>query len=484
MHRFNYILFFLLFGFSIQAQTSYSIDDLLALYTHYGYDIKNNYAQYQIDSLHQANNRNKYKLQADLSFSIPYTKSIDPVMQPDGTNKLIETNYISPLARLSLRQRVAFMGGDLVFFSSLNGYADFINGNRQYGLNWFNLQYVQNIFDFNEYKYELRKIKLQQEKDKQTLLYFNSEDITNFVELVFQYYINRQLLAENSKNIEKNQELLKKKRTLLKYGKALASDTLNIYLLLNKLQVKNEELEAKKQFAENRIKYKTIIDKDLEVNISENPLPLNLARSVLSERYLKYTLQKNADLELFELDSEIARSRRNTGITAAVSLGAGLNSKADDYIYNLTEGRPSDKENIALTLTVPISGWYSQKNRKKIASLHKEIYLREQENNTQEADLWAQDIIVKYRQSLSLIELANKNLEASRELERILLKNIENGKNDYIALYQLYADNQAFLSEKYNALRDIYVLKYDLIKKTFFDFENNISLDNYKTAKK
>jgi outer membrane protein TolC len=472
-------LSFLLFGLSVQSQTSYSVEDLLLLYGRNGLSIKNNYAQYQIDSLTQINNRNKYRIQSDISFSLPFTKSIDPVTQPDGSSKLLQTNYISPMAQLSLRKKVVFSGGDLAFFSSLNGYTNFINGNGQYGLNWFNLQYSQDIFGFNEYKYEFRKIKLQQEKDRQTLLYSNLEEITEFVELIFQYYIGQQLLEENRKNIEQNRELLKKQRTLLRNGKALAADTLNIYLLLNKLQIKNNELEAKKRFAESKIKHKAVFSGKFEVSVSNTPLILNLDTNVLSDKYLKYTLQKDADLEIFELESEIARSRKNTGIKTAVSLGAGLNSKAENNMRYLVEGRPADKENLALSLTLPISGWNSQKNRKKIASLKKEIYLREQENNKQEAILWAQDIIVKYKQSLFLIELANSNLEASSELERILIKNIENGKSDYIALYQLYTDNQIILLEKYNAIRDIYILKYDLIKKVFFDFEKNISLHHY-----
>ena len=469
-------LSFLLFGLSIQAQTSYSVEDLLLLYSRTGLDIKNNYAQYQIDSLTQVNNRNKYKIQSSLSFSFPYNKAITPVMQPDGSNKLLQTNYISPMAQLSLRKKIAFLGGDLAFFSSLNGYADFINGNRQYGLNWFNLQYSQDFFGFNEYKYEIRKIKLQQEKDKQILLYSNLEKITDFLDLIFEYYTGIQLLEENNKNIEQNRELLKKKRILSKHDKALATDTLHIYLLLNRLQIRNNDLEAKKQLAESKIKYKAIINEEFEVHVNNTPLILHLEQNVLVERYLKYTLQKNADLEIFELESEIARSRKNTGIRTAISLGAGLNSKAEDYMRYLIEGRPADKENIALNLTLPISGWNSHKNSKKIASLKKEIYLREQENKEQDAILWAQEIIIKYKQLLSLIELANENLEASRELERVLLKNIETGKSDYISLYQLYADKQSALSEKCNALRDIYVLKYDLLKKTFFDFENNIPL--------
>lgn len=476
-------LSFLLFSLSVQAQPSYSIEDLLLLYSHNGLNIKNNYAQYQIDSLTQVNNRNKYKIQSDLSFSLPFTKSIESITQPDGSNKLWETNYISPMAKLSLRKKVAFLGGDLAFFSSLSGYADFVNGNKQYGLNWFNLQYSQNLFGFNEYKYEIRKIKLEQEKDKRTLLYFNLEDITNFVELIFQYYIGVQLLEENNKNIEKNRELLKKKRTLSKHDKALAADTLNIYLLLNKFQIKKNDLEAKKRLAENKIKQNAVFSGEFEVSVSDTPLILHLEQNILTERYLRYSLQRNADLEIFELNSDIARNRKNKGITAALSLGAGLNSKAEDDMRNLIEGRPADKENISLSITVPISGWNSQKNKNKIASLKKEIYLREQEDNRQEANFWAQDIIVRYKQSLSLIELANNNLEASRELERILIKNIETGKNDYIALYQLYTDNQIVLLEKYNAIRDIYILKYDIMKKTFFDFEKNIPLpDNYNIA--
>ena len=470
----------LLFGLSVQAQTSYSIEDLLLLYVRNGLPLKNNYTQYRIDSLNQVNSRNKYKIQSDLSFSLPYTKVIDPVRQPDGSSKLLQTNYISPMAQLSLRKKIVFLGGDLAFFSSLNGYADFIKGNRQYGFNWFNLQYSQDIFGFNEYKYEIRKIKLQQEKDKRTLLHGNLEEITNFVELIFQYYIGLQLLEENRKNIEKNEELLKKKRILSKHDKALAADTLNIYLLLNKLQIRKHDLEAKKMLAEGKLKYKAALSEEFEVNVSNTPLMLHLEQNILNERYLTYTLQKDADLEIFEMESDIARSRKNTGIRTAVSLGAGLNSKAEDYMYNLINGRPTDKENISFNLTLPVSGWYSQKNRKTIASLKKEMYLREQEKNTQEACFWAQDVMIKYTQALSLIELANKNLEASRELERILIKNIENGKSDYIALYQLYTDNQTILLEKYNAIRDIYILKYDLMKKTFFDFENNVSLDNIK----
>lgn len=471
--------FFSLFGLSLQAQIVYTIEDLVFLYTSNGYDVKNNYAQYQVDSLTQKNNRNKYKIESKLSFSVPYAKAIESVMQPDGSNKLLQTNYISPMMQLSLRKKVVFLGGELSLSSSFNGYANFINGDRQYGSNWFNLQYSQDFFKFNEYKYEIKKIKLQQEKDKHTLLYSNLEDVTSFIELIFQYYIDRQLLEENSKNIENNQALLEKTRTLFKNGKAMAADTLNTYLLVNKLQIQRNELEAQKRLVECKIKYKTLLHSEFEISVDNSPLMLNLETDVLTERYLKYTLQKDADLEIFELESEIARSRKNTGITTAVSLGMGINSKAEEYIYDLTNGRPADKENISLNLTLPISGWNSQKNNKKIASLNKEIYLREQENNKQEANLWAQEIIVKYKQLLSLIELANKNLEASRELERILIKNIENGKSDYIALYQLYVNDQVILLEKYKAIRDIYILKYDLIKNTFFDFESNSSLENY-----
>jgi hypothetical protein len=365
MYKTIYIyLFFLLFGLSAQSQTAYSVEDLLLLYTRNAFNIKNNYAQYQIDSLTHVNSQNRYKIQSDLSFSLPYTKSIETITQPDGSNRLLETNQISPTAQLSLRKKTVFSGGDLSLSSSYNGYADFISGNRQYGSNWFNIQYSQDIFGFNEYKYDVRKIKLQQEKDRQTLLSSDLEEITNFVKLVFQYYIDIQLLEENNKNIETNQELLKKNRALSKYGKALAADTLNIYLLLTKLQISNNDLEARKTLAESKIKYHAVLSGEFEVKVSNTPLMLHLEQSMLSERYLNYTLQKDGDLKIFELESDIVRNRKNTGVTVALRLGAGLNSKAEDYMYNLIDGRPSDKENISLSLTLPVSGWSSHKNRK------------------------------------------------------------------------------------------------------------------------
>ncbi len=434
-------------------------------------------SRYAIDSIRFINNLNSFKVKSSVGLSIPYIKAIESIVQPDGSNRLIERNFLSPTLDLNMSKKIKATGGEVSLSYSLNNFTDYVSKNKQFSMNWINFRYSQNLLGFNENKFEFKITKAKQEEASIAVLIQREREILSFLRNLFKLHINQVKENQILANIKKTEYLLDKNKKLVQFGQALPQDTIFYSNTLFKLKISLMKLKEDYTIDFSELQYSLNRDVNFNLRTEITPPILVLDSSLLYNRYIQFT--KNIDhlSNKLEIDSELEKAKRNRGIDISLDIGAGVNSKGDDYVYELFQNKPSNRQNISVGLRVPITGWSEYRNKKVIAEANYQNYLKKEEDEIFDAKIWVLNIMSRYKQAKTLWELSVNNIIQLSELENIIIKDISLGKSDLTKLNQLFLDKETATEAKCNAVRDIYLIKQECIVKTLYDTEYNTPIE-------
>jgi len=95
--------------------------------------------QFKIKQLTYLNRLQKYKIGSKLDVSLPYSKSIESILQPDGNLLYSQREFLNPIVTTSVFKKIPFTGGEIGLSSSLGYFQNFLQSNRQFTANWLNL---------------------------------------------------------------------------------------------------------------------------------------------------------------------------------------------------------------------------------------------------------------------------------------------------------------------------------------------------------
>ncbi|MFT6036095.1 MAG: outer membrane protein, partial [Marivirga sp.] len=177
---------------------------------------------------------------------------------------------------------------------------------------------------------------------------------------------------------------------------------------------------------------------------------------------------------LLEAESEVARSKGETGLDVNIFGTFGLTDRAEELqaIYQ----RPGDQQTLRIEFSIPIIDWGRQKSRVQtsLANLRLEQYTIEQEKVNFEQEVYTQ---------VKTLEMLRDQVKITQKADDISQRRYDIAKNRYLIGKISITDLSIALTEKDQAKRD-YILSlgnfwqayYNLRQLTLYDFKENIRL--------
>lgn len=435
-------LVFIFFSAIYYCQDSLSIEKVLELAVRNSDRISIIESNYTISNINFENYKKSLLPQISITTGLPYQRSIQEVLQYNGSTSMIERNYLSPSINFTTKQILPFTGGEISLTNSINMNKDFANNRTAYTSNWFDLSYSQSINGFNQYKWLKKKYMYSRKLD--TIAY--RKQIAQFKSEIAKYYTDAYLLQIKcnltKNNITKTETLLEQFRQKNALGRALDIDVDQLELtrsqLLQKLESDNFDLEYLMATLSQRIKLNT--QKSLRLKpIKETNLLVD--REKLKKAFLDTNFENNAQLQLLIADEKIDKTKKDGAVNFFFQIGLGINSSAN-AAKNLFD-YPTKRQAVTVGAYIPILNWGMLKNNKKIAELEKNVLQKELAQNKYDFSIQADKLVDYLLMMNNQTSIAENELKIQRDVNNQIYNLLLAGKR---TIYDY--KNQLFEYEK------------------------------------
>lgn len=417
-----------------------------------------------------------YYPQISLALNAPgYTRSIVPVLQPNGSYQNVPQEQSYSEATLNLSQKIPFSGGDITFSSGVNNRRILSESNQDIWQSFpFLVQLRQPIWGFNNYSYARQNDQLRFDAATRTYIEQMEDIAIDAAGKFFDLYIAMMNVnnALFNKSINDSIYILAKGR--YNVGKIAEND-----LLQNELALLNAGTEVERAVLEEqrtRAALHLLLDVNEQTVIDIQPPASAPALTVDPKAAVRYALMYRSDVKEIEiqhnnaertLEQNKAASRPATVLTASY----GLNQTAPAFSGVYKDVR--DREWLSVGLEIPLLSW--GKNSELVESATAELKRTELQSGIQRRQL-EQEVYFQVRDFLQL----QQQLTIAEKGEQIAARGYDIAKNRYIIgkiettelmLAQQRKDDAR--RSYFQTLRNYWTSYYRLRRITLFDFVTN-----------
>ena len=423
--------------------------------------------------------RSNYLPQLTLGGTLPdLNRTIDRVLQPDGSEAFRRRSLAVSSLDLSLEQNIGPTGGTIYLSSALSR-IDLISAssstqaNTTYQANPAILGFRQPVFRFNQYKWDARISPLLYEE---SIRKFNEDmelisvTATNlFVDLLL-VQISYDIARKNQSNTD---TLFKIAQGRYELGKIAENDLLQLELsLMNAGQAVTRSSLDNETFALRLKTYLGMSENETITLVEPTSTPQFEVDATLALDESHKNRQNTISFQrrLLEAEQEVARARGLTGLNVDIFAEFGLVKSAtavpDLYV------NPQDQQRVRVGFNIPIMTWGRNKALVQTATANKElaetVISQEKLNFEQQVTLQANQF-----------NLVRDQLAIGIKSDEIAQKRYDITKNRYVIGKIGITDLNIALQEKDRAkqdyvaaLRSFWLGYYTLRLVTLYDFEN------------
>ncbi len=416
-----------------------------------------------------------YLPSVNLSGTLPnFNRSIDAVVQPDGSTEYRERKFTEYSAELSINQKVGFTGGQVFLRSGLVRNANILDTSTSisYLSTPVNIGYSQPIFKYNAYKWDKKIEPMKYDEARQQYL----EDIEQINITATQYFFNlllsqieKEIAAKNLSNYDTLYHIARGRYNL---GKIAENELLQLELNLLRAEaaVDNADLD----YENNLFKLKSYLRIKDEEKIELIPpvqtyhFQVNALKAVEEARN-NTSVSLSFTRRLMEAESNVNRAKMEGRFDAEVYAVFGLTQTAEglDMVYQ----DPLDQQQVVLGLNLPILDWGRAKGRIKMAESGQELVRTsvEQEKIDFEQNIFLK--VIKFHMQKKQLYIAAKADTVAQKRYDVTQQRYLIGKvNDVLELNNAQLDNDNAKKGYYNALKKYWISFYELRKLTLYDF--------------
>ncbi len=424
--------------------------------------------------------RSNFNPELILNGTLPsFVKSVNPVVQPDGSIQYREVNNNTLNMQLGLSQVIAPTGGVVTVYTNLNRFDDFQQDPvfRQYSGEPVSIGLQQPIFQFNQFKWD-RKIKPLEYEESQKRYFSELEQISiNATRRFFNLMLAQINLEIARKNVNSNDTIYQIAQGRYNLGKITENDLLQLELnLVNSNLAVSQALVDQQSASLNLKTFIGLSDTD-SINLI---LPEEIPDFMVDENIAVAEAIKNKeDMVSFErqkltAEQNVVRAERESGVSMNLNAVYGLNGlsgnggEVGDVYQN-----PGDNVRVGLSMYVPVLNWGRQKAKRMTAEANKKLV---EYQVMQDEVTFQQEVLTEVRNFHMLREqlkarmisdeIANKAYNISKQLFLI-------GKISITDLNQALASKDLAKQNYVSTLRDFWEAYYQLREKTLYDFETN-----------
>jgi len=411
-----------------------------------------------------------------LSGTVPnLQRSIDAVIQPDGSSVFRSRSLATSSAELGLSKNIGLTGGQLFMKSRLTR-LDYIKDTIPSGYlsNPVVIGITQPILSFNPYRWSRKIDPLKYAEAKRTYLESTEQVSIDAVTLFFnllQAQIQKKIALVNQANYDTMYKIALGRYNL---GKIAENELLQLelqYLRANatvetaKLDLENRLFRLKSFL---RIQDETPIELVLPSNISNRKIDLEKA---LSEALINRADALAFERRLLESDRDVSRAKLENRFNANLYAEFGFTQNANDLAEAYKN--PLDQQIVTLGVEIPILDWGLARGKIKMAESNQEIVRTTVE---QEKIDFNQEVLL----SVARFNMQHDQVLIAAKADTVAQKGYDITKARYLIgkisitdlnIAQTEADNSK--GNYISALWNYWLNYYQVRKLSLFDFERD-----------
>jgi outer membrane protein TolC len=402
-----------------------------------------------------------------------YSRSIIPVIQPDGSTQFLPLEQTNATLTAQLSQTLPVIGGNLYFQSSLARLA--LSGTQateRWSSTPFTVGLRQDIFRPNNSAWDVRAQSVTSERDERQYRETRENIALQATNLFFDVYAARVALTNATKNAAVNDTLFTLNKGRFDVGKIGENDLLQseLALLRSRATLDGAKLEFDRAAAALRLGLNLPVGGALDA-VASREVPDFTADTTqaVSEAMKNRAAVSEVELADVQARRSINDARLRSGVGATLSASYGYNATAAQAslaYQNLLEAR-----NLTLAVSMPLFQWGAHGDDVRSAEAERD---RVASNGKTTLGQTAQDA---HFAALQLAQ-ARRSLVLSAKADTVAGKRYEVAYNRYvigkIALDNLFlAQNEKdqAATQFVQALRGYWQAYYRLRQVTLYDFE-------------
>jgi outer membrane protein TolC len=406
-------------------------------------------------------------------------RSIESVIQPDGTEQFVSRSLMNNSLDLQLNQNVSLTGGNIFMNSSLQRNDNFgLSSTTSYLSYPVTIGFRQPINGYNEFKWE-RKIEPAKYEEAKKNYIHTLEQVSNRAVGYFFDLILAQINVEIAKkNYANNDTLYRIAEGRYQLGTIAENELLQMELsYLNAGTALNEagiDLEVKKFRLRSFLGFNEMVDIELEIPRSIPVLDVNFSRALQEARGNNPDIMQ-MERQLLEAQQNVEQARSQKGLQADLFALYGLSKNADDLggVYQ----DPEDQQRLRVGFEIPILDWGQGRGRYRMAQSAQEVV----KTNVQQAQTdFEQEVFLQVMQfnlqddQLAIAAKADTIADLRYEVtkQRFLI-----GKIDVLDLKDALEEKDIARRGYVQALRNYWDYFYSLRILTLYDWIEDVKLE-------
>jgi outer membrane protein TolC len=416
-----------------------------------------------------------YKPQLALDGTLPdFSRTISPVIQPDGTTAFRQVAINNSALNLSLSQGIGLTGGEFFVRSQVQRFDDFDRDQKSYNSNPAIIGISQPLFGYNALAWNKKIEPLRYEESLKK--YIEDREVISLTatERFFDLLLQQVNAGIARKNLENNESIYKIAEEKFRLGKVSRNDLLQLQLSL--MNAKVAQAQASLDARNASLKLRAYIGYNGDENL-ELVAPANIPALLIDENLALAEARKNRKesvafkRKLLQAEQEVAYAKGRNGLNANLFATYGLTNQAQSFTDSYL--RPIDQQRVRVGFDIPILDWGKQRSTIKTAQINQELA---QYTVEQEAATFEQAIITQVNQ----FQMLRERLSLSAQADQIAQERYEITKATYLIGKISITDLNIAALEKDQAkrayvssLRDFWTSYYNLRTLTLYDFQNN-----------
>nr|WP_294948538.1 TolC family protein [uncultured Mucilaginibacter sp.] len=425
--------------------------------------------------------KSNYQPQLSLTGILPgYSKTTQPVLQPDGTIVFQPVHNDNSSLQLDFSQSITATGGTVYGTTSMQRFYDFDRKNELYNGVPYAIGYSQPLFQFNALRWDKKIEPLKFNESKQA--YIESQEqiaytVTGYFFDLLLAQVNYQIAQTNFTNTEKILTIAKVKFDL---GKVSKNEILQ--LQLERLNAQKAVGTAKRDMEIATLNLRTYTGAEGEDKIALELPGATINMEVSADKVLAEAFDNRSDAIGFirrvaEAKRDVAKAKGQSGLIATLTANIGFSNTARNIpdVYK----SPQNQQLLQLQFSIPVLDWGRSKSRVKTAQANEQFteYAVEQDKQT-----FKQQIVTQ----VTLFNMMKDQLVFTAQADSIASEKYKIARDRYVLgdlsitdLSIAFQENDQAKRDYVAALRDFWGAYYQLRYLSLYDFERREKI-NYK----
>jgi outer membrane protein len=425
--------------------------------------------------------KSNYQPQLSLTGILPgYSKTTQPVLQPDGTIVFQPVHNDNSSLQLDFSQSITATGGTVYGTTSMQRFYDFDRKNELFNGVPYAIGYSQPLFQFNALRWDKKIEPLKFSESKQA--YIESQEqisitVTGYFFDLLLAQVNYQIAQTNFTNTEKILTIAKVKFDL---GKISKNEILQ--LQLERLNAQKAVGTAKRDMEIATLNLRTYTGAEGEDKIALELPGASINMDVSADKVLAEAFANRSDAIAFvrkvaEAKRDVAKAKGQSGLVATLTANIGFSNTARNIpdVYR----NPQNQQLLQLQFSIPVLDWGRSKSRVKTAQANEQFteYAVEQDKQT-----FKQQIVTQ----VTLFNMMKDQLVFTAQADSIASEKYKIARDRYVLgdlsitdLSIAFQENDQAKRDYVAALRDFWGAYYQLRYLSLYDFERREKI-NYK----